>query len=226
MPSEKQLALDVRHHRAALGREDFLVTAANAEAVEWLDRWPNWPGPALVVYGPAGSGKTHLAHVFAQTTGAPVLDAAALPEVEPLGLLAKHPALALDDADAAGDDEALLHIINAARETGHHLLLTASAPPARWAVRLPDLRSRLLAAPVAELHQPDDALMAALLVKLFTDRQLKVGEGVIAYLCRRMERSFAAARRLVAAVDARALASRRDVTVPLVREVLADEDAT
>ncbi len=220
MASEAQLTLDVRHHRAALGREDFLVTPANAEAVEWIDRWPDWPGPALIVYGPPGSGKSHLAQVFAHASGAAVF-ATHPPREDALALMARHPALALDDADAAPDEERLLHLVNAAREAGGGLLLTASAPPARWGVRLPDLRSRLLAAPAAALREPDDALMAALLVKLFADRQLRVGEEVIAYIGRRIERSYSAARRVVDAIDTRALAERRDVTVPLIRDVLS-----
>ncbi len=226
MTEPAQLALQFEH-RPALSGEDFLIAAGNREAVAWLDRWPEWPAPALVIHGPAGCGKTHLVQVFLARTAAAALTAAAVRDGEPARLLGDAPACALDDAEAlAGGDaeEPLLHLYNTAAETGRRVLLTGRAPPARWPVRLPDLRSRLNAAAVAAIGPPDDALIAAVLVKQFADRQLQVDDGVVAYAVSRMERSFAAARRLVAAVDAAALAQRRDVTVPLVREVLAALD--
>lgn len=212
-----QLPLDLAH-RPALGRDDFLVAPANAEAVAWLDRWPNWPAPALVLTGPAGSGKTHLAQVFAARSGAVVLEdlaASRLPD-----LLGRARAAILEEARTA-PEEALLHLYNLLAERGGHLLLPAREPPARWGIALADLRSRLLAAPVAALQPPDDSLLAALLVKLFADRQLAVGAEVLAYLVPRLERSFDAAARVVTALDRAALAAHRPVTVPLAREVLA-----
>lgn len=220
MPHRRQLALDLGH-RPALGLEDFMASPGNAEALAWLDRWPEWPAPAIAVHGPAGCGKTHLAHVFAARSGAVILPAAALTRDDPPRLLPDAPALAIEDADRGVDEVALFHLFNLAKETGRKLLLTGRAAPARWGLALPDLRSRLLAIPCVAIEPPDDELLALLLVKLFADRQLKVPAEVVAYLLPRLERSFAAARALVAAVDAAALAEKREITVPLVREALA-----
>ena len=210
-------------HRPALGGEDFLVAPPNAEAVAWLDRWPDWPGSALVIWGPAGCGKSHLAQVFMAERRAEPLTMGDL-SAEVAGTADA----VLDDADrVAGDaalEEALFHLYNRLRDAGGRLLLTAAAPPARWPLALPDLASRLKAVAQVPIAAPDDALMEALLVKLFADRQLRVEADVVGYLAARMERSFAAARRLVQALDDRALARRRNITVPLARQVL-DESA-
>jgi chromosomal replication initiation ATPase DnaA len=215
-----QLPLDLPH-RPALGRDDFLVAPANAEAVAWLDRWPNWPAPALVLAGPAGSGKSPLAQVFAARSGAVILAAEALGRAAPRALVPSARAAVVDDAERA-DEETLLHLYNLLAERGGHVLVLARAAPARWGIALPDLRSRLLAAPVATLAPPDDALLASVLVKLFADRQLMVGEEVVAYLVPRLERSFAAAAAMVAALDQAALAAHRRITVPLARAVLGE----
>ena len=215
-----QLPLDLPHD-PALSAGDFLVAPCNAEAHAWLTHWPDWPGPASVIYGPPGSGKTHLAHLFAAVSGAAILAAPALGVLDPPRLLAAAPALVLDDCDGGGLDEtAAFHLINLAKETGRLLLLTGREAPSRWVVRLADLRSRLTAMPAMAIGAPDDAVLAAVLVKLFADRQLRVGEDVVSYLLGRMERSFAAARTLVARLDRAALAERRAVTVPLARAVL------
>jgi chromosomal replication initiation ATPase DnaA len=216
----RQLPLDLGH-RPALGGADFLVAPPNRDAVAWLDRWPDWPAPALALAGPAGSGKTHLAHVFAARSGAALIAPAALTVARVPDVLGAAPAAVLDDAEDA-EEEAFLHLYNVLAERGGHLLVLAREPPARWGIALADLRSRLLAAPVAWLLAPDDALLSAVLVKLFADRQLPVGEEVIAYLVARLERSFEAARQAVAALDRAALAAQRRVTVPLVREVLGE----
>lgn len=220
MKKPAQLPLDLAL-RPALGGEDFLVADCNAQAMAWLDRWPDWPAPALAIHGPAGCGKTHLAHVFAARSGAPLVAAASLRGDDPPRLL-EHPAVVVEDADRGVDEEALLHLYNAAREAGRCLLLTGRAAPARWPIALPDLRSRLVACPAVGIRPPDDALMAALLVKLFADRQLRVGGDVISFLVARIERSFAAARAVAAAIDAAALARRREVTLPLAREVVEE----
>jgi chromosomal replication initiation ATPase DnaA len=213
-----QLPLELGH-RPALGDQDFLVAPANAAAVAWFDRWPQWPAPALVLWGPAGSGKTHLAHVFAARAGAVVLDAAGLTVANLPDRLGAARTAILDPAEAA-DEEALLHLYNILAERGGHLLVVARAPPSRWNIALADLGSRLRAAPLAALGPPDDALLSSVLVKLFADRQIAVGADVVAYLVPRLERSFAAAQRMVAALDQAALAAHRPVTVPLVRAVL------
>jgi DnaA regulatory inactivator Hda len=213
-----QLPLDLGF-RPALGRADFLIAPCNAAAVAWLDRWPQWPGAALALWGPPGSGKTHLVEVWRARSGAAAIKPGALASARVPQLLGTARAVAVDDADAA-DEEALLHLYNLLAERQGHLLLAARAPPARWTVRLADLRSRLLASPAVAVEAPDDALLAAVLVKLFNDRQLRVGEEVVAYLLPRLERSFAALGDIVAALDAAALAGRRAVTVRLAREVL------
>lgn len=219
----RQLPLDLPH-RPALSREDFLVAPANAEAVAWLDTWPRWPGPALALHGPRGCGKTHLGHVFAARSGAAIIAAPDLPGEDIPHVLAHHRAVMVEDVDRHVPDpvleEALFHAWNRVTESGCHLVLTGAAPPARWPVALPDLASRLSTAHAVAIAPPDDLLMEAVLVKLFIDRQLRVGPDVVRFLLRNMERSFAAARRLVAAADSMSLAERRDITVPLIRRVL------
>ncbi len=230
MSRPAQLALPLEH-RPALGNEDFLLAPCNRAAVAWLDRWPRWPAPALTVHGPPGCGKTHLAHVWQARSGARMLRPSMLAGAEAPALLADARACVIDprgDADDGWpdgvDEPALLHLFNLLAEAGGHLLLMAPSPPARWRLGLPDLRSRLRAAPAVAVGRPDDAVIAAVLVKLFADRHLPVGAEVVGYLQRRIERSFDAARRVVAAVDQAALAARRRVTVPLAREALASLD--
>ncbi len=206
-------------HQPAFSAEDFLVTACNAEAHGWIGRWPDWPGFGLALTGPAGSGKSHLAHVFAAKSGGAILPAASL-RGETLPALAACPAVAVEDVDQGLDETALFHLYNMLRENRHTLLVSGRAAPARWPLTLPDLRSRLLALPVTAIGAPDDALLQALLLKLFSDRQLRVGPDVLAYLLPRMQRSFDAARALVAEIDRVALARQRAITVPLLRDVL------
>jgi DnaA regulatory inactivator Hda len=222
MTAAAQLPLAFEH-RAAFGGEDFLVAPGNREAVAWIDRWPDWPAPVLVIHGPAGCGKTHLAQVFRARACARPLGADDLDAARPADLADGWPAFIVDDAEALLDarrEEAMFHLYNALAESGRHLLMAARHPPSQWRLRLPDLASRLQAGVAVAIGAPDDALIAALLVKLFADRQLRVEEAVIAFMVQRMERTFEAARRLVAAIDALALAERRNITVPLVRRVL------
>jgi chromosomal replication initiation ATPase DnaA len=209
------LALD-RGQRPALGRTDFLVGASNAAAVAWIDAWPGWPGAALVLAGPAGSGKTHLGCVWRSRNGAVSVAGEAL-TAELAGDL---PATLVVEAADAAPERALLHLHNAVAERRGALLLIARTPPARWAVALPDLASRLAALPVASIEPPDDALIGAVLGKLFADRQLTVSPALTSYLVERMERSLEEANRLVAAIDAESLARRRPITAKLIREVL------
>jgi DnaA regulatory inactivator Hda len=206
-------------HRPALGRADFLVAPCNAEAVAWLDRWPDWPAPALALYGPAGSGKSHLGHAFAAQSGARPLDPVALATDSIPAALGGARVAIVDEAERARE-EPLLHLYNLLSERRGHLLVIAREPPARWAIALADLRSRLLAAPAVALREPDEALIGALLVKLLADRQLAVGDEVVQYLLPRLERSFSAAAAAVAALDHAALAEQRPITVPLARRVL------
>jgi len=215
-----QLILDLGH-RPALEEADFLVAPCNRAAIQWLDRWPDWPAPALTLHGPAGCGKTHLARVFAARSQAPIIEADRLATDAVPGLLGAARACVVDDADRAGA-EPLLHLYNLIAERHGGMLLTAREPPPRWPGILPDLRSRLVAAPVIVVSAPDDALLAALMVKLFADRQLAVGEEVVLFLVRHMGRSFEAARRLATDLDAAALRDRRSITIPLARAVLGE----
>ena len=218
MSPPRQLVLDLGH-RPALGREDFLVGPANAEAVGWIDRYPEWPSYGLAIVGPAGCGKSHLAQVFASRAGAISLASTAF------AADSVSPGAAYVIEDAGTDERRLLHFLNAVREHDAHVLLTAREAPARWGTALPDLASRLAALPVVRISAPDDAMREAVLVKLFADRQLDVAPDVIAYLLRHMDRSFEAIRRLVARADAESLAHGRAVTVPLVKDLLADGES-
>lgn len=212
-----QLALDLGH-RPALGREDFMVGPGNKEAVAWIDRWPDWPGPALVVHGPPGCGKTHLASVWRARTGAEIITTAQI--LEAVLDSPSAGACFVVEGLAAGQDAGFFHLFNRLAESGGHLLLISLDPPARWRNRLPDLMSRLKSVPTVAIEPPDDAMFEAVLVKLFADRQLRVGPEIIAYLAPRMERSFDAARRVVAAADDASLTRARAITVPLMREIL------
>jgi chromosomal replication initiation ATPase DnaA len=202
-----------------LGRDDFLVAAANEVAVRWLDLWPRWPGHALVLTGPEGSGKSHLASVFASRARALLMAPETLGGAALRDRVGDARAVAVDDAERA-PEVALFHLYNLIVERQGHLLLAAREPPIRWQIALPDLRSRLLGAPLVELAPPDDALLGAVLAKLFADRQLVVGGEVVAYLVARIERSFAAAAAAVDLLDKAALAAQHAITIPFTRAVM------
>lgn len=217
----RQLAFDLPA-REAWRREDFFPSPANATALAAVDDWRNWPGGKLMLVGPRGSGKTHLARLWASETGAALLPGTALAEAD-LPALAAQGAVAVEDAEtAAGDPQAeaaFFHLHNLVTQSGH-LLITATRPPRDWPLGLPDLASRLQSASLARIEAPDDALLSAVLIKLFADRQITVPPTLIPYLVQRMERSIDAARALVAALDARALAEGRAVTVKLAADLL------
>ena len=227
VPVSRQLVLDLGH-RTARGRADFLVSGSNAEAVEGIDRWPAWPARALALWGPAASGKTHLAHVWCGVSGGDPIGPEEVRAADGSELRARNRFLCVDDADRlAGDaagEEALLHLYNYMLETDGGLLLIGRNAPARWNVALADLASRLRSLSGAGIAAPDDDLLAALMVKQFRDRQLRVGEDVVLFLLARMERSFAAVADIVAAIDTAALEHGRPVTVPLARAVLDRRD--
>lgn len=219
MSRQLPLALD---HVPSHAREDFVVGHANADALAWIDAWPRWPMPALVLCGPSGSGKSHLASIWRRRA-----DGHAVALAGALEAIAAAPAAAfvIEAVDAelaadAGGERALLHAYNLVAQGGGSLLLTARGGPRGWPMALPDLRSRMLALPVVELGPPDDATLALVLGKLFADRQLAPDPDVIAFLVARTERSFARLAQLVAALDAASLAERRELTVPFVRRVL------
>ena len=216
-----QLGLDLPA-RAALGRDDFMISPCNAVALTMVDAWRTWPSHKLVLSGPSGAGKTHLAHVWASDTNAQIIAAQDL-RGEQVETLAQTP-LAIEDVPSIQHDTAaqtaLFHLHNLLHTAGLPLLMTGTQAPTHWAMSLPDLQSRIDAAGHAELEPPDDALLAAVLVKLFSDRQLTPPADVIPYLLIRIERSFDAARRVVAALDAASLARKRPVTRNLASTVL------
>ncbi|MDP9137055.1 MAG: hypothetical protein M3N38_02605 [Pseudomonadota bacterium] len=217
--SGRQLAFDLPL-RPALGREDFLVTASNAQAVALIDRWPDWLNPALVLLGPPGCGKTHLAEAWRSRSGASVCRADDL-SVELVPHLLAKGALVIEDAPGeAPDANALFHLLNAAREARGYVLMASRLHPLAWNVQLKDLISRFKAIPIALLAEPDDDLLRALLVKLFADRQLIVDEQVLSFMVTHMERSAAAARHLVAAIDLFSLERKTAVTRPLAAQVM------
>ncbi len=214
-----QLAIDLPH-RPAFGRADFLVSECNAAALGWIERWPQWPGRVLVLHGPAGSGKSHLAHFWRERSGGVLIAGEELSRSKP-NELASRRAVALDEAERA-PERTLLHLYNCVIEAGASLLVIAREAPASWPIALPDLASRLRAAASAAIGPPDDTLLAAVLVKHFADRQVRVAPGVIGFLVRRMERSFAASGALAARLDRLALGAGRPITIALARRVLAE----
>jgi len=214
----RQLALALPHAES-FARDDFLTGTSNADALATIERWPDWADRVLALTGPEGAGKSHLAAIWAEKAGARRVSARALGETDLLGSLATG-ALVVEDASAELDERALFHLLNLVREEDGYLLLTARSAPATWGVALPDLVSRLRALPVVTVSAPDDALLRAVMVKLFADRQLSVDESLIAYLATRIERSFAAAREAVAQLDREALRQKRGVTRALAAALL------
>lgn len=218
-----QLPLDLGV-RTAYGLADFMVAESNRAAVSWIDGWPAWPSHALAVSGPAGSGKTHLCQLWCERAGARAVEPARLAAATPPELLGDAPAILLDDLCEPFPERPLLHLLNHVAEQRRHVLIAAREPPARWTIALPDLRSRLAALPAVAIGAPDDALLRAVVLKLFRDRQLHVGAEVVDYLLSRMERSLSTAQMVVAALDRASLAGRRPITTVLARSVLAEID--
>ena len=211
-----QLALDLGQ-REAFEQEDFLVAPCNEVVVAWLDRWPDWPGHGLIIYGPSGCGKSHLAHVFQATSGAWIVPVDNIAHLEPY-TLPSH--IVIEDVESPFDEQSLLHLYNTVVEGGGTVLITSRTPPSAWPIELPDLQSRLNALGAEAVGLPDDTLLAAVMVKLLSDRQLIVGSEVVTYLVRHMERSFQSAREIVGGLDDASLAVRREITVPLARQIL------
>jgi chromosomal replication initiation ATPase DnaA len=215
-PRQLALALD---HATSFAREDFLAGPSNAAALSLIDRWPDWPDRVMALVGPQGSGKTHLASIWAAAAGARVVSAKRLADCDLPAALVTGALVVEDLAPAALDERALFHLLNLAREEGAYLLITAQAAPAGFPVTTRDLDSRLRAVPVVTLGAPDDALLRALIIKLAADRQLSVDERLVNYLASRIERSFAAARAAVARVDEEALRQHRPATRALAAEL-------
>jgi chromosomal replication initiation ATPase DnaA len=212
-------------HAESLTRDNFMEGSANARALALVDAWPDWPNRVMMLVGPEGGGKSHLASIWAAEAGARSVAAHALTPDNVPGELATG-ALVVDDLDpAAFDERALFHLLNLAREDEAYVLMTGRTLPSGFPVDLRDLRSRLRAVPVVTLTPPDDRLFRALIVKLCADRQMTVDESIVSYLATRIERSFAAARQAVELLDGEALRQRRPVTRALAAEVLKDPAA-
>jgi chromosomal replication initiation ATPase DnaA len=217
----RQLALSLSHHQS-FAREDFLPGPSNRVALALVEGWPDWPARTVAVVGPEGSGKSHLADIWAAQAGARYLLAPDLVEGAVPGALATGAVVVEDLTEDRIDERALFHLLNLAREEGAYALLTMRTSPAGWRLQLRDLASRLRALPVVTLTAPDDALLRALLVKFFTDRQIAVEEALIAYLITHIERSCAAARAVVEELDREALRRKRPITRALAAELYRD----
>ena len=215
----RQLAFALPHAES-LTRDNFLGGPANAAGLALIDSWPEWPNRIMLLVGPEGSGKSHLAAIWAEQAGARSTTAHALTAAAVPGALATGALVVEDLRSSDFDDRALFHLMNLAREDGAFVLVTAREPPSAFQIELRDLRSRLRAIPAVSLLPPDDQLFRALIVKFCADRQLAVDETVVSYLATRIERSYAAARQAVELLDAEALRLGRPVSRALAAELL------
>ena len=218
-PRQLALALD---HAESYARDDFLSGPGNEAALKLIESWPDWPANAIALIGPEGSGKSHLAAIWAAASGARTMSGRALSQSGLPASLATG-ALVVEEA-AAADERALFHLINLAREERAFLLFTARKAPTVWAVTIADLGSRLRALPAVTLQPPDDAMLGGVIIKLAADRQLVLDEGVVRYLSTHIERSFAAARAAVIALDNEALRQGRPPSRMLAAELFRDGD--
>ncbi|MBP2547335.1 chromosomal replication initiation ATPase DnaA [Neorhizobium galegae] len=213
----EQLPLALTHD-AATGRDDLLIAAPVSAAVAIIDAWPHWPSPVVILTGPAGSGKSHLASIWREKSGATAIHPMAGGDA---AMQAAAGPVLFEDADRSGFDEnALFHVINSVKEHRTSLLMTARLWPMSWSVSLPDLRSRLKAATVVEIGEPDEDLLGQVIIKLFADRQLHIDDRIVAYIVQRMERSMEAAQGVVDRLDRLALARGTRITRMLAAEVL------
>lgn len=210
------------------GREDFLETRCNTEALRMIEAWPRWTFFALFLYGPQGCGKTHLAHIFAnhvlscctKPLKVSFIDAKEIKLKKVDRIFSESPCLVVENMTPKVDNEALFHLFNIYHDNGGSLLFTGQLPPARMRFKLPDLQSRLKMIPIVAIKEPDSDMLSALVLKLLTDRQIVVSQEVLNYIIQNIERSFSFVRRLVAEIDEVSLARQRAVTIPIVKEAL------
>jgi len=212
MPSQLILPLQTE---SAMTRADFIAAPGNVRALAFLESWPDWPAPAAALFGPGASGKTHLARIWAARSGATIVEARALSA-------ASDGPVVVEDWDRTEGDAHQVALF-ALMERGTPLLLTGRTAPAIWPVALPDLASRFRALVAFELGAPDEALLMALVVKLFADRQLLVPEAVVTSLVRNLERTPAAIRAFITRADAEAMRLQKPVNLQLVRALMAEE---
>lgn len=220
--SPRQLIFDIAPP-PAYGSEDFLVAPSNRLAFDFIDRWPRWPSPTGLLIGSSGVGKSHLLEIWRRRSGAVRLDLSDLTESTVPDIMPDNGAVALEHASDAGIEQAaLFHLLNAARENRGFVLIAARVAPKNWGLSLPDLISRLSAAPSIQIHAAEDELLRGVLVKLFADRQCVIDEGLIGYLMMRMPRSLGEARKIVASIDEKALEIGSGATRAVAAQVLAD----
>lgn len=211
-----------------MGREDFLIAPCNAESFAWIDRWPDWSAPVLILQGPPACGKTHMGYVWMQRSGSRLVEARNLEQLPADRIFLQQTPLLIDHLDPwVGSRQAettLFHIYNMLQEHGMSALITMRMSPEHADFAVPDLASRIRSCPVARIKMPDETLLGSLLIKMFQDRQLKPDQNLIKYILPRAERSFAAMRDIVERADALALAKKRPLSIPLMREVLAEQE--
>ncbi len=222
----EQIPLDLGH-RTALARNDFLVAPNNHDAVAWIDLWPEWPAPLLVLYGAPASGKTHLGAVWSERSAAICVKASAINEDVIRDIADMNHHVIIEDGDSLignlTGEKGLFHLYNIFKEDQRSIMLTLQEPPVRRSFALPDLASRLRAAPSVAIREPDEHLLSALIVKLFNDRQIRVSTEVLQYILPRIERSFEAVRDLVEKADQRAMVEKRSITIPFLRDIIGQE---
>ncbi len=225
LSAPRQLVLALPHAES-FAREDFLAGPSNATALALIERWPDWPAPVMALTGPEGSGKSHLAAIWAAMSGARVVAARLLGETDLPAAFATG-ALVVEDLEPGQVDErALFHLLNLAREEGANVLITARLAPAGIKVDIRDLASRLRSIPVVTLDAPDDDLLRAVIVKLAADRQIAADRPLVNYLATRIERSLAAARAAVTTLDEEAMRQHRPVTRALAAQLFNDPVGT
>lgn len=212
-------------HAESFAREDFIAGPSNASALALIDRWPDWPNRVIALIGPEGSGKSHLASIWAEKTGARILSGRAVDEVDPVGALSTGALVIEDFVPSRVDEVALFHLLNLAREERAHLLITARTLPSVWPVSLRDLMSRLRALPVVTVAPPEDDLLRALMTKLAADRQIDLDAALLHYLVHRIERSFTAAKSAIVQLDREALRQKRPVSRALAAELFRNDAA-
>lgn len=195
---------------------NFIISPCNEEAIKWINKWPEWPSHCIVIYGPESCGKSHIASIWQEVSGAQKLLKDSLSEQKEF----QDNCALIEDIESGLDEEGLLHLYNRIKEQGGYLLLTSQAHPNKIGIKLPDLKSRLNSCPSIGINPPDDKLLLLVMSKLFADRQLKVGDDVKNYLLLRMERSFKTAEKLVEKIDKLSLQEKKNITIPLARKAL------
>lgn len=208
----------------AFEEKDFIVSSTNEEAYCWLMKWPHWPHPCLSIYGEEGCGKTHLSHIFQKDKEVRYLKSQEFNETPLESLLEGPQIFSLDDGHLIEQEEKLFHLYNHLMSINGNLLLLSRIPPAHWKTSLPDLHSRLNTIPAVRILAPDEAFLAQVIQKLFTDLQLKIEDSVLCFLLKHMERSFESARFWVETLNKCALIQKRSITIPLVREILLEKE--